>query len=156
MRNACNYLNTRVSIWKCKNFSLYWRNKDCVADPFQLCSLKTHTPLGLFLCLASFHLLHSGVLQDWTFPVLCWSLALGLVFFSLQKCSGTIEVNYEMLKPLSPLWLQATLRDLTQKTASGILLSAGNAAWFPRFFTWCVLKEMVNAEKAPYYKIYRW
>lgn len=54
-----------------------------------------------------------------------------------------------MLKPLNPLWLQATLRDLTQKTASGILLSAGNAAWFPRVFTLCVLKEMVNAEKGP-------
>lgn len=93
-------------------------------------------------------------------PSLLLESGFGLVFFfffyPLQKCSGTIEVNYEMLKPLNPLWLQATLRDLTQKTASGILLSAGNAAWFPWFCTWCVLKKMVNAEKAPYYKICRW
>lgn len=58
-------------------------------------------------------------------------LWVGFFFYPLQKCSGTVEVNYEMLKPLNPLWLQATLRDLTQKTASGILLSAGNAAWLP-------------------------
>lgn len=44
------------------------------------------TPFGLFLCLASFHLLHSGVLQDSTFTILFWSLTFS--FFSLAKMFG--------------------------------------------------------------------